>query len=550
MIASEFFQDAPVLGNQYEEDTVLQSYLKRKLPPEMLREIEPGLKSLGQRAVGEITDLGLRAEQQPPRHVPYDAWGKRIDSIEVSEAWKKLDQIAAQEGLVATAYERRHGALSRIHQFVRVYLYGPPSAIYTCPLAMTDGAARALELYGDATLKENALRRLTTSDPSRFWTSGQWMTERTGGSDVSQTSTLARPEGGGYRLYGTKWFTSATTSQMAMTLARIEGAPAGNAGLSLFYLELRDPAGQLQQIRVHRLKDKMGTHALPTAELTLEGTPAQLVGGEGGGVRKISSLFNITRIWNSVCAIGYMRRGIALARDYSRKRSAFGKLLQDHPLHVETLAALQVQFEGCFHLVFRLVELLGKEEVGEATPEESALLRLLTPVAKLYTAKKAVAISSEVLECFGGAGYVEDTGLPRLLRDSQVLAIWEGTTNVLSLDVLRAIQKENAFPAFYRDVEARLERVQTPSLRGSIEKVRVHLAEIAKVAVEMPTQSPEGVQALARSFSMRLAQLSIASLLLESATPAAMRWCEAELSPWQSLSPGHLEESKLLAMGK
>src|SRR5262249_16137895 len=139
-------------------------------------------------------------------------------------------------------------------------------------------------------------------------------------------------------------------------------APEGSRGLSLFYVELRDAAGRLQKIRVHRLKDKLGTRALPTAELTLEGTPARLVGGDGHGVRKIAALLNITRAYNASCAVGFMRRGLALARAYARQRRAFGKRLAELPLHVETLADLQVEYEAAFHLVFRLAELLGKEE--------------------------------------------------------------------------------------------------------------------------------------------------------------------------------------------
>src|SRR5262249_39306737 len=159
-------------------------------------------------------------------------------------------------------------------------------------------------------------------------------------------------------------------------------------------------------------------------------------------------LLNITRSYNACCAVGFMRRGIALARDYARKRRVFGQRLADQALHLETLAALQVEYEAAFHLTFHLAELMGEEELGEAPAGETAVLRLLTPVVKLYTARQAIALASEVLEAFGGAGYVEDTGLPRLLRDAQVLSIWEGTTNVLSLDTLRAIEKDGAFEPF------------------------------------------------------------------------------------------------------
>ncbi len=361
---NEFYQTPPSLGNQFEEDRVLRRYLEWKLPKTVLREIHPDLQRMGQRVVSDIYSLGREAELTPPCHVPYDPWGKRIDLIQTSKAWQELDRIAAQEQLVAIGYERRYGALSRIYQFAKLYLFHPSSAIYTCPLAMTDGAARALELYGDESLKQNALKHLISSDPAFFWTSGQWMTERTGGSDVSGTSTGARPDGMRFRLSGTKWFTSATTSQMAMTLARIEGAPEGSKGLGLFYLELRHADGALNGIRINRLKEKLGTHALPTAELTLDDTMATLVGQPGDGVKKISSLFNITRIYNACCAVGYMRRAIALARDYACKRKAFGRYLSEHGLHLETLAHLQIEFEAAFHLVFHAIELLGQRGNG------------------------------------------------------------------------------------------------------------------------------------------------------------------------------------------
>jgi alkylation response protein AidB-like acyl-CoA dehydrogenase len=425
---------------------------------------------------------------------------------------------------------------------------------------MTDGAARAIELYGSDELKRGALHHLTSSDPKQFWTSGQWMTERTGGSDVSGTSTVAKPAGSEYRLHGIKWFTSATTSQMAMTLARIEGAPEGSKGLSLFYVKLRDGDGKLQGIRVNRLKDKLGTRALPTAELTLEGCPATLLGSPGDGVKKISSLFNITRIYNSCCAVGYMRRAVALARDYALKRRAFGKLLSEHPLHLETLSKLQVEFEAAFHLTFRTVELLGKDETGKATPAESATLRLLTPLVKLYTAKQAVALTSEALEAFGGAGYIEDTGLPRLLRDSQVLSIWEGTTNVLSLDALRAIAKENAAEPFLDNIESRLGSIQTPELTPLIEKTRKAAGTLRGHVEALVTASESERQITARNFAYGMARTYAASLLIEfaewsckrgygtHALVSAKRWCSEELVPPLDASPSRLDDSRVLAL--
>jgi alkylation response protein AidB-like acyl-CoA dehydrogenase len=536
---TEFFQDPPRLGNQYEDDALLRAYLRWRLPEKMCAELEPDLRRLGHRAATDILALGEAAEASPPRHVPYDAWGRRVDRIETSDAWRELDRIAATEGIVATAYERAHGAQSRIHQFARLYLYAPSSALYSCPLAMTDGAARFLEVHGDESLQP-VFAHLTSRDPNEFWTSGQWMTERTGGSDVGATSTVAVcKEGDSYSLHGSKWFTSATTSQVAMTLARIEGAPAGSRGLSVFLIWLRDADGKLRNIRVERLKDKLGTRALPTAELTLQDTPARLVGGAGDGIRKIATLFNITRVYNAVAAAAGMRRAVALASDYARRRRAFGKALIDHPLHVETLADMHLELRAAFLLAFRVVELLGKDECNEATESESRLLRFLIPVAKLYTAKQAIAVASEALEAFGGAGYLEDSGIPRLLRDAQVLSIWEGTTNILSLDALRAMERSDVLAEWASDVRRRLGAVRVAELSSCTEKTLSAVQRIEQYAARAGKSGSEFQQAGARGFAFAIARTEAATLLVEQANAqqdrgsvtAAVRWCARDLAP-------------------
>src|SRR5256714_4485085 len=535
---SEFFQDPPKLGNQYDDDALLRGYLRWRLPPKILGEIEPELHRLGDRVVTDILALGEAAEAEPPSHVPYDAWGVRVDRILTSDAWRALDRVSAEEGIVATGYERAHGAHSRIDQFARLYLFAPSSALYSCPLAMTEGAGRFLELTGDSGTK-SVFAHLTSRDPNQFWTSGQWMTERTGGSDVGSTSTVARcGQGLAYRLYGVKWFTSATTSQVAMTLARIEGAPARGSGLSVFLVTLRDRDGTLRNIRVERLKDKLGTRALPTAELTLEGTPARLVGGAGDGIRKIATLLNITRVYNAVAAVAGMRRAIALATDYARRRTAFGKPLIEHPLHVETLADIMLQFRAGFLLAFRAVELLGKEECGEASETDLKLLRLLIPIAKLYTAKQAVAVAREALEAFGGAGHVEDTGISGLLRDAPVLPIWEGTTNVLSLDTLRAIHRVDALNEWIKALRRRLGAIEVTDLRPSAQRVTSAVERVAQYAKKAMTADDPSEQAGARSLSYAIARTEAATLLLEHASEmpdrstvlAAQRWCGRELT--------------------
>lgn len=466
-----FEQTPPRLDDQYGGDTLLRGYLARTLPPDVLAEIEPELAHMGARAGDDLYALHLADRPNEPRLTQWDAWGRRCDQIELTRGWQEAERLAAQAGLVATAYERRHGPWSRLHQFALVYLFVPSTDMYGCPLAMSDGAARTLLDSANRLLIDRALPHLLSRDPAHFWTSGQWMTELTGGSDVGSSETHAQQEAdGGWRLWGRKWFTSAATSQMALTLARPTGNPPGGKGLALFYVETQGADGLPDGLRVERLKEKLGTRKLPTAELTLEGLSAIPVYGLSDGVRNITPMLNITRLWNSITAAAYLRRAVALSESFAQVRRAFGAALADLPLHADTLAGLRAEQAAAFHLAFFVAELVGRLEAGEARPGDDALLRLATPIAKLTTAKQAVAGCSEALEAHGGAGYVEDTGLPTLLRDAQVLPIWEGTTNVLALELLRGIQAVGGLDCYAEAVRSAAAAAQEPGLARAAQR--------------------------------------------------------------------------------
>jgi alkylation response protein AidB-like acyl-CoA dehydrogenase len=511
-----FEQAPPTLGNQYSDDLLLRSYLARVLPPEVLREVEESLVEMGRLAGSELYELQLADRLNEPALTQWDAWGNRIDKIQLTPLWRVAERIAAEHGVVATAYEQRHGSLSRVHQCALAYLFTPSTDIYSCPLAMTDGAARTLLGSGNKALIDRAVPHLITRDPNQFWTSGQWMTELTGGSDVGISETIAKQDGDDFRLYGRKWFTSAISSQMALTLARPEGNPPGGRGLALFYLETRDEHGRPQNIQINRLKDKLGTRKVPTAELTLDGTRAQLVKGSTDGVRNIAPLLNITRLWNGISAVSLMRRGLALSFDYAQKRVAFGAPLSEKPLHRDTLATLLAETAGAFQFAFFVAELTGRSETGEISDGDALLLRILTPVMKLTTGKQSVMVASEVLETFGGAGYVEDTGLPVLLRDSQVLPIWEGTTNVLALDTLRALQSGD------NDLKSGFARFEAAVMKclGNVGDTRVARSALEHAASWLNEAMRAGQPALeagARRFSLTLGRIMEFALLVKHA---------------------------------
>ena len=518
---SGFHQSPPALCNQYDDDPVLRSYLARILPADVLREIQGSLAEMGHLAGFDLYDLQLADRLNEPVLTQWDAWGNRIDQIELTPLWQVAERIAVEHGVVATAYEQKHGGFSRVHQCALAYLFTPSTDIYSCPLAMTDGAARTLLSSGNESLIKRAVPHLITRDPQQFWTSGQWMTELTGGSDVGLSEAIAKNEQGVFRLYGRKWFTSAINSQMALTLARPEGNPPGGRGLALFYLETRDAHGRPNNIQVNRLKDKLGTRKVPTAELTLEGTPAQLVQGTTDGVRNITPLLNITRLWNGISAVSLMRRGLALSSDYARKRIAFGAPLSEKPLHRDTLATLEAETEAAFQLAFYVAELTGQSETRELAEDDALLLRVLTPVMKLTTGKQSVAVASEVLEMFGGAGYVEDTGLPVLLRDSQVLPIWEGTTNVLALDTLRALQsgdsdRQRGLKRFASAVESCLD-VRDARLAGATQTARAAMDHAANWLREVEQLGDPALEAGARRFALTLGRTMELALLIRQA---------------------------------
>lgn len=513
-----FFQTPPALGHGFDGDRVLRSYLARTLPSDVRAAITPELRELGALASGPLYQMQLDDRLTDPKLTTIDPWGKRIDKVELSPLWREAKRLACVHGLVAAAYERAHGEWSRVHQFAMVYLLEPSTDVYNCPLAMTDGAAKSLLVHGNRPLVERAVPRLTSRDPAFAWTSGQWMTERTGGSDVGISETTARESPEGWRLYGNKFYTSSVISEMSLTLARPPGGAPGGKGLALFYVERTDPQGGPNGITVARLKDKLGTRKVPTAELDLDGTLATPVAGLTDGVRNITPMLNITRTWNSICAVASMRRGLELARDYAKKRVQFGALLADKPLHADTLAGEQAELEAAMMLAFRGTELLGREEARVITPHEADLLRVLTPIMKLTTGKQAVGCASEMCEAFGGFGYMEDTGIPRIVRDAQVLSIWEGTTNVLSLDTLRALGRAGERLGALEEEIRKAAQAATDGALAAAGKRAIEAFEHARAwLLETFPKGPAALEAGARRFALTLGRATALALLVRHA---------------------------------
>jgi len=265
---------------------------------------------------------------------------------------------------------------------------------------------------------------------------------------------------------------------------------------------LRDgPDGRRNGYRIDRLKDKLGTRAMATGEVTLDGAHAELVGEAERGFAQMTAMLNITRLHNAITAAAIMRRSIMLATAYAAQREAFGRKLQEHPLHREVLDQMTAEADGALYLTMRMAQLLGRIEAGTAEAAEVALFRVGIALAKLYTGKQAVRVASEAIECFGGQGYIEDTGLPRLLRDAQVLPIWEGTTSVLSLDAVRVLRRPESMDA----ISAELERLEAPNRDCALD-----------LAHSAARDEPEAAERAARRVAYALAEAWMRGLLAQA----------------------------------
>ncbi|MFY1631922.1 acyl-CoA dehydrogenase family protein [Solwaraspora sp. WMMB335] len=547
-----YVQPVPAPGDPYRTDWLLDAWLRRHLDPAARTAARPRLADLAAEVDGPLRAAHADAERHPPQLVRYDPWGARIDRIDTAAGWQRLRAAAAHHGLVALPYRADTRAVfgpgARIVQHALLHLYAPESATFSCPVAMADGAAALLSRPDvDPAVRDAWLPRLTSTDPDVAVTSGQWMTEAQGGSDLAGSTTVAQPAGdGGWRLTGQKWFCSAVDSALAVALARPAGAGAGSRVLAPFLVPRyaadsplaaagADPAGPAPGVRVHRLKDKLGTRALPTAEVGLDSAYALALGDpDRPGLARAMTLVVVTRLHNASAAASGMRRGLAYAHAYATARRVAGGRLVDSPAHRGVLGTLAVDTAGAFVLAGHVFALLGRVEAGAAGPgspagpepvggarDAAAELRLAAPLAKLATGRLAVAAASEYVECFGGAGYVEDTGVPRLLRDAQVLPIWEGTTTVLALDALRAVTREHAAGPLLARVDRAATAASDPEVAATLADTAGRLREdLKRVAAD-----PGGAATVAgaRPLALRMAYALAAALLVDLADGEATR---------------------------
>ncbi|KIW78404.1 hypothetical protein Z517_08240 [Fonsecaea pedrosoi CBS 271.37] len=506
------------------DDVVFERILRLYIPRDAQDEVFSSIDELSSTAIHPSTRrLTVDCETNPPRLIPLNTFGEinKVDPLWTGEGWRRLKEIGVSNGMVTRGYqspsdERPTTWNRRVHQFGLGHVWVGHDALVTCPASMTDGAAKLVQRHlQDEDGSQPGLRRtlaevysrLISSDPTYAWTSGQWMTERTGGSNVRDTESVASRLGpteleadnrngrhldahgmplGPWKIDGFKWFSSATDSDMALLLAQTD------KGLSCFYAPIRRSSGgstlsqnELNGVRIQRLKNKLGTRGLPTAELELKGMRGWLIGQEGKGVKEIAVILNLTRLYTATGGVGYWAGSLSVSRAFTRTRSIAHGLLQDNAAHLRWMAGETVKYWAHMHACFFQVALLGATEQPsimqntraqglfppQATDVE-ALLRFLTPVFKARTSLESVLGVRECMESLGGVGYCENyedggtMNLSRLFRDANAGPIWEGTVSIMAEDALRVINDkrlgggdvlQNVYAKWVRDVLRQVE---------------------------------------------------------------------------------------------
>src|SRR5262245_56203965 len=500
--------------NLHDFDPQFDALLQLYLPGDLFRHLRPHLVRLGGLAGSTLDELAGTADRNPPvlRHRTRN--GADRQSVVKHPAYQELERFAYSEyGLAALSH--RGGVLGWTNpmpptaKYALTYLFVQAEFGLCCPVSMTDSLTRTLRKFGSPELVARYLPALTSQDMDALAQGAMFMTEHGAGSDVGATATIAREAAdGSWRLHGDKWFCSNPDAALAMVLARPEGAVDGTKGLALFLLPRELPDGSPNRYRILRLKDKLGTRSMASGEIRLEGATAFLVGDLGRGFVQMTDMINNSRLSNGVRAAGLMRRALNEALFVANERSAFGKRLIELPLMQRQLAKMMVCTEQARTMMFQTAAALGAADKGDAPARQ--LVRILTPLIKFRACRDARKVAGDAMEVRGGCGYIEEWAEPRVLRDAHLGSIWEGTSNIVALDVLRSIRKADTLDALTAQWRRQLdEAALAPRRRARFDALLDAAAAFARSA------AASADDALARQ---------AASALYHGTTAAAMAW--------------------------
>ena len=458
-------------ANLFSADPSYRSLLALYLEPKLLAHLLPHFERLGALAGGPLDDFALTADKNPPVLHHRRRNGEMAQWIEKHPSYGSLEEVAFGEyGLAAMSHRGGvlgwPGKMPPAVKYALTYVYVQAEFGVCCPLSMTDAAARTISKFADPALAARYLPGLTAQDMDVLTQGSMFMTEQGAGSDVGATLTRAVPSGKNWLLYGDKWFCSNADAGVALVLARPDGAPAGTKGLSLFLLPRLLPDGTPNNYTIVRLKEKLGTRAMPSGEITLQGATAYMVGDPQRGFVQMADMINMSRLSNGMRAAGMMRRALTEALYISNHRSAFGKTLIELPLMRRQLMKLMLPTEAARSVMFYTAAELAKADAGDEAARKR--VRILTPLIKFRACRDVRRVTGDAMEVRGGAGYIEEWSDARLVRDAHLGSIWEGTSNIVAQDVLRAVKREGALEALRPVLEAMVAGVENAALRSTL----------------------------------------------------------------------------------
>jgi alkylation response protein AidB-like acyl-CoA dehydrogenase len=457
-------------------DRSVRDLLALNLDARALAHFGPHFEKFGGVAGGRLDELAMQADKRVPILHHRDRFGRDQDWVEYHPSYREMEEIGfAELGLHAMTHKA--GVLgwpqpvTPLVKYAFQYLFAQSEFALLCPISVTDTSAVLIEKYGDERVRERFLPNMLTQDTGHLLKGAQFMTEKAGGSDVSGNALTAKNAGDHWELWGDKWFCSCVDHDVVLLLARCEGAPAGNAGLSLFVMPRRLEDGSPNRYRIVRLKDKLGSRSMAAGETIMEGAAAYLLGQPNHGLKQMMDQVNLSRLSHGFRAAGMMRRCLNEALQVARHRRTFGRTVIEHPMARRQLLKLLLPTEQALSIAVAAVMAL--------TRGDTAQLRILTPLLKYRACRDNVTVATGAMEMRGGNGYIEDWANAKLVRDAHLGLLWEGTSSVNALDIVRrAAGRERAHEALAASLHSELKAAPVPG------QFRSRLAQLVDRAVE------------------------------------------------------------------
>ncbi|MBI2060009.1 MAG: acyl-CoA dehydrogenase family protein [Nitrospirae bacterium] len=551
--------------NWYEIDPDLQLLMRQSIPPEDFAWSEGWLKKWGAVCGGPIAQRAEITDKNPPKLVKYDRNGMEINEVVHHPTAIETKRDLWNNGFNGLPWsdeaKRRGRPVPASMMTAFSYFLAEAETGMLCSIGMTAGAAELIERYGDDRVKAEFLPRMRSMNYDEAWDGAMFLTERTGGSDLGVLTTTARKSGDTWLLNGLKWFCSNVDAKVIMTVARPVGAPEGIKGIGLFAVPKTKRDGTRNGIHIRRIKDKLGTRAVPTAEVDFVDAEAYILQGNAQdpwehGINRMMEMVNLSRVGVGIMGAGIARRSFFEASIYASRRDAFGRRLTDWPLMREDLLKIQMESESASAMVFECARVADQAR-NKGDENAASYLRILAPLTKMRATRQGIECASKSLEVVGGNGYIEDWPMARQFRDAQCHTIWEGADNIMVLDSLRAMAKHQSHEPLLQRVASIAGQAKHSSLQGPRKAIEAGLGVARDALTRMASADGEEALAMSKHLADLFCDLVQGALLVEEASEEiskagsgrkaliARMYCENRLAPPARSAPRAIEQAAL-----